>query len=116
MVQVWTFAVLMVVLVGASVLPRRAGQPRQGFPWFWLSFPMAVLLVAGSLHMWLPGISAASAWTMYMSLADRGSGLQFLSDEQLWQLQAFLLGRWSLPIAALVLVGLSVWSWRRGHI
>lgn len=51
-----------------------------------------------------------------MSLADRGSGLQFLSDEQLWQLQAFLLGRWILPIAALVLVGLSVWSWRRGHI
>ncbi|MBP2527195.1 hypothetical protein [Rhodococcus sp. PvP104] len=116
MVQVWTFAVFMVVLVGAAVLPRRAGQPRQGFPWFWLSFPMAALLVAGSLHMWLPGISAASSWTMYMPLADRGSGLQFLSNEQLWQVQAFLLGRWILPIAALVLAGLSVWSWRRGRI
>lgn len=116
MVGVWTFAVLMVVLVRAAVRPRHAAQNREGFSWFWVFFPMAVLLVAGSLHMWLPGISAASAWTMYMSLADRGSGLQFLSDEQLWQLQAFLLGRWILPIAALVLVGLSVWSWRRGHI
>lgn len=116
MVWVWTFAVLMVVLVGAAVLPRRAGQDREGFPWFWLAFPAAVLLVAGSLHMWLPVIGAPGGWTMYMPLADRHGGVQFLGNEQFWQLQAFLLGRWILPIAALVVVGLSVWSWRRGRV
>ena len=116
MVWVWTFAVLMVVLVGAAVLPRRAGQARETFPWFWVAFPTAVLLVAGSLHMWLAGISATGCWTMYMPLADRPGDMQFLSNEQFWQFQAFLLGRWILPIAALVVVGLSVWSWRRGRV
>ena len=113
MVWVWTFAVLMVVLVGAAVLPRRVQQPREGFPWFWLSFPAAVLLVAGSLHMWLPLIGATAGWTMYMPLADRRDGVQFLGNEQFWQLQAFLVGKWILPITALVAVGLSVWAWRR---
>ena len=103
MVWVWTFAVLIVVLVGAAVLSRRAGQPREGFPWFWVTFPVAVLFVAGSLHMWLPGVGATGGWTMYMPLADRRGGVQFLGNEQFWQLQAFLLGRWILPIAALVL-------------
>ncbi len=119
MVWVWTFAVLIVVLVGAAVLPRRTGQPRQGFPWFWVTFPLAVLLVAGSLHVWLFEIGASSGWTMYMPLADRRGGMQFLSNQQFgqfWQLQVFLLGRWILPITALVLVGLSVWSWRRGRV
>ena len=88
MVWVWTFAVLIV----------------------------AVLLVAGSLHMWLPGVGATGGWTIYMPLADRRGGVQFLGNEQFWQLQAFLLGRWILPIAALVLVGLSAWSWRRGRV
>ena len=116
MVWVWTFAVLIVVLVGAAVLSRRAGQPRERFPWFWVTFPVAVLFVAGSLHMWLPGVGATGGWTMYMPLADRRGGVQFLGNEQFWQLQAFLLGRWILPIAALVLVGLSAWSWRRGRV
>lgn len=115
MVWVWTFAVLMVVLVGAAVLPRRSGIRREGFPWFWLAFPTAMLLVAASVNMWVPGISATGGWTMYMPLADRSGGLQFLSNEQFWQLQAFLLGRWMLPASALIAAGLSVWSWRRGR-
>lgn len=41
----------MVILVGAAVLPRRAAQPREGFPWFWLSFPTAVFLVAEAPEM-----------------------------------------------------------------
>jgi heme/copper-type cytochrome/quinol oxidase subunit 1 len=65
-----------------------------------VTFPAAVLLVAGSLHVWLPLIGAAGGWTMYMPLAVRRGGVQFLGNEQSWHLQAFLLGRWTLPIAA----------------
>ena len=116
MVWVWTFAVLIVVLVGAAVLSRRVGQPRVGFPWFWVAFPVAVLLLVGSAQMWLPGIGVTSGWTMYMPLADRSPGVQFLGNEQFWQLQAFWAGRWVVPAAALVSVGLAVLSWRRGRL
>lgn len=116
MIWVWTFAVLTVLLVGVAVLSGRAGQQRGGFPWFWLAFPMAVLLIAGSVNAWLPGINAVGGWTMYMPLADRTDNIQFLTNEQFWQMRAYYLGQWVLPVAALVAVGLWVWSWRRGRV
>ncbi|MFI8592752.1 hypothetical protein [Dietzia maris] len=116
MVWVWTFAVMMVVLVGAAVLPRRVQQPREGFPWFWLSFPAAVLLVAGSLHMWLPHIGTHGGWLRYLPMTNRPAVLRIISNEQYWLIQAFLVGAWILPVLALVAVGLSVWAWRRGRV
>lgn len=120
MAWVFAFAVLIVVLVGAAVLPRRAGQPRGGFPWFWIVFPAAVLLVAGSISMWLPGVGAVGGWTMYMPLADRSDGMQFLTNEQFnsayLRMRLYSAALWVLHIAAVFTTGLSVWAWRRGRV
>lgn len=73
---------------------------------------------------WWPGRSTCGClgsarpggWTMYMPLADRRGGT-VSKHEQFWQgFRLFCWGRWILPIAALVAVGLSVWSWRRGRV
>lgn len=120
MVWIFAFAVLIVVLVGGAVLPRRARQPRGGFPWFWIAFPAAVLLVAGSISMWLPGVGAVGGWTMYMPLADRSDEIQFLSNEQFnsvyLRMRLYWAGVWVLPIAAVLAAGLSIWAWRRGRM
>lgn len=116
MVWIWTFAVVMVVLVGAAVLPRRAGQPRQGFPWFWLSFPTAVLLVAATLHMWLPTVTWPGGWMMYMPLTNKPAVISIVGTEHYWTMQTVYVGAWVLPILALVAGGLSVWAWRRGCV
>lgn len=113
---VWMCAVLIVVLVGAAVLPRRARQPRAGFPWFWLLFPAAAFLVAGSLHMWLPAFGEPGGWMRYLPMRNRPAVLRIMSNEQYWQIQAFLVGTWLLPILALAAVGLSGWAWRRGRV
>lgn len=119
MVWVFAFAVLVVVLVGGAVLPRRAGQSREKFPWFWIAFPVAALLVAASITLWLPSAGMVGGWTMYMPLADREPGMQFLSNEQFNEMylrtQLYLAAQWVLPIAAVITAGLSVWAWRRGR-
>lgn len=116
MIWVWIFAVLIVVLVGAAVLPLRARQPREGFPWFWLSFPAAVFLVAGSLRVWLPAFGMPSGWMMYLPLANRHAVIGVVGNEHYWMMQARSVGAWILPILALAVVGLSVWAWRRGRV
>lgn len=116
MVWIWTFAVVMVVLVGAAVLPRRAEQPRQGFPWFWLSFPTAVLLVAASLHMWLPTITWTGGLLTYMPLTNKSAFMGIAGPEFYWRTQMVHVGAWALPVLALTAVGLSVWAWRRGRV
>lgn len=116
MIWVWIFAVLIVVLVGAGVLPWRARQPREGFPWFWLSFPAAVFLVAGSLRVWLPAFGMPSGWMMYLPLANRHAVIGVVGNEHYWMMQARSVGAWILPVLALAMVGLSVWAWRRGRV
>ncbi|WP_010542194.1 hypothetical protein [Dietzia alimentaria] len=120
MVWIFTFAVLIVVLVGGAVLPRRAAQPPAGFPWFWIAFPAAILLVAGSISVWLPGVGAVGGWTMYMPLADRSHEMQFLSNEQFNSvylcMRLYSAALWALPITAVVAAGLSVWAWRRDRV
>lgn len=116
MIWVWIFAVLIVVLVGAVVLPRRASQPREGFPWFWMSFPTAGLLVAGSLNVWLPAFGEPVGWMRYMPLMNRQAVSRVVGNEHYWLMQASAVGAWILPILALAAVGLSVWAWRRGRV
>lgn len=116
MVWVWIVAVLMVVLVGVAVLPRRVRQPSGGFPWFWLSFPTAAFLVAGSLHVWLPTFGEPGGWWRYMPLTNRQAVIGIAGPEFYWLMQARSAGAWILPILALVAVGLSLWAWRRGRV
>ena len=120
MVWVFAFAVLIVVLVGGAVLPRRAAQPRAGFPWFWIAFPAALLLLAASISLRLPGVSTVGGWTMYMPLADRPHEMHFLSNEQFnsvyLRMRLYSAAVWLLPIAAVVAAGLSVWAWRRDRV
>ena len=81
MIWVWISAVLIVVLVGAAVLPRRASRPRRGFPWFWILFPTAAFLVAGSLHMWLPAFGEPGGWMRYVPLANRQAVIRVVGAE-----------------------------------
>lgn len=106
MIWVWILAVLMVVLVGAAVLPRRASQPREGFPWFWLSFPTATFLVAGSLHVWLPAFDEPGDWWRYMPLTNRQAVIGVAGPEYYWPMQARSVAAWILPILSLSAVGL----------
>lgn len=120
-------AVLVVVLVGAAVLPRRASFRQQertwsaGFPWFWVVFPVTCLCVAGAVAVWLPGSPSGGAdfgWTMYIPLTDatEHSGPQLLSDRAAWNLLSGPFSRIVFPVLALVGAGLSTWSWRRGRL
>lgn len=120
--MIWVFAcaVLVVVLVGGAVVPRRAEQPREGFPWFWVAFPAAALLVAASIAMGLAWAGVSGVGTMVVHHASYEPVGQFLSNEQFNQMylrwQVLSGARWFLPIVAVATVGLSVWAWRRGRV
>ena len=120
MMWVLACAVLVVVLVGAAVLPRRAGQPREGFPWFWVAFPAAALLVAASIAMGLAWAGVSKWGTVVVHQASYEPSVQFLSNEQFNQMyvrwQVLAVARLVLPIVAVATVGLSVWAWRRGRV
>ena len=116
MIWAWIVAVLIVVLVAAAVLPRRALQPREGFPWFWLSFPTAMFLVAGSLHMWLPAFGEPGGWWRYMPLTNKQAVIGIAGPEFYWLMQARSAGAWILPTLSLAAAGLSVWAWKRGRV
>lgn len=95
-------------------------QPRGGFPWFWIAFPVAALMVAASIAVWLPETGGFGGWTMYMPLTDRSEGMQFLSNEQFnamyLRARVYAAAAWALPVAAVVAAGLSVSAWRRGRV
>ena len=101
-------------------MPRRAEQPREGFPWFWVALPAAALLVAASIAMGLAWAGVSGAGTMVVHQASYEPGVQFLSNEQFDQMylrwQVLSAARWVLPIVAVATVGLSVWAWRRGWV
>jgi heme/copper-type cytochrome/quinol oxidase subunit 1 len=125
------FAVLVIALVTGAVLPSRTGfgASSAGFPWFWIVFPVTVLLVALGLGAWLPGAGVTAGggnfgWTMYMPLSDADEPsawddvrADYLSDDQAWRLLLFgAWGRVIYPLAALAGLALTVWAWRRRRI
>lgn len=120
------FAALVVLLVAAAVLPRRAAYWREsepaGFPWFWFLFPLTALLVALALAAWLPG-SPASGWTDFgwgMSApyvaVDDADTWTFLSDEAASHL---LMSPWTrivYPLLAVLGAVLTTRAWKEGRI
>lgn len=112
----FTFAFLVVVLVGGAVLPRRAQHAREGFPWFWIAFPLTAFITAAAVNAWISWLGVPLEWSMYKPLADSDGTVQFLGNEQFWQARAIFIGRWVLPLAAAAAAGLSVWAWRRDRV
>ena len=101
-------ATLIVLTVAGAVLPRRAKQQRYGFPWFWVVFPITALAMALTVYAFLPiaPLGLEYGWTMYAPLTD-------LSDDYFDSLFA---GQLLWAVTAVVGLGLSIWSWRRGQV
>ena len=118
------FAVLVVLLVGGAVLPRRADYRGEsgamGFPWFWLVFPLTALVVALAFASWLPSSPAsgfAFGWGMHTRIDDADGGVgPFLSDESAWHLLGGTWARLGYQLLGIVGVGLSTWTWKKGRI
>ena len=119
-------SVLVVAVTGAIVIPRRPQGRRRGFPWFWVTFPLAVLGLVSTL-----GIVLAFTSTIYMphddpvglSMPFHGAlgtpGREFLSNEQFRQVfgplpYAFYL--WFFPVLGVFCAVASVIAWRRGRV
>ncbi|WP_420098472.1 hypothetical protein [Corynebacterium sp.] len=120
------FAALVVLLVSGAVIPRRAeyrgeaGTP--GFPWFWIVFPLTVLVVALAFAAWLPG-SPANGWAGFgwgmparYAAEDDAGNWTFFSDEAANHL---LMSPWSrvvYPLLAIVGAVFSARAWKKGRI
>ncbi|MGO1949534.1 MAG: amino acid permease [Mycobacteriaceae bacterium] len=126
----WIFlgAVVLVSVVGAVLLPRRArggeSQDVLSFPWFWVVFPLTVLATMCAVGLLVAAFSDAHLvqeqpvpWALPYpdSTID---GLQFISGEQ-WRDMVGPLAPvfffWFWPIAAVTGIGLCVWAWRSGR-
>ncbi|WP_288832360.1 hypothetical protein [uncultured Corynebacterium sp.] len=104
------FAALVVVLVAAAVLPRRAAEDPSRFPWFWVAFPLTALALALTAYLFLPAgpLNTEFGWTMYAPLAD---ATEDSGDTAAFNWQGVF---WAA--ASLAGAGLSAWAWRRGRV
>lgn len=103
------FALLIVILVAGAVLPRRrtADAPvgRRQFPWFWITFPVAMFCLAmgtGTL-LRLPG-PMTYGWTMYAPLSNAIHQPALPVSGLVWL------------VAAIVGALLSLLAWRRDRV
>jgi hypothetical protein len=125
------FAGLVVLLVGGAVLPRRAeyrgGTDSPGFPWFWVTFPVAVLGLVSTLGMILGEYTS----TIYTSRDDLVGlsmpypvtgeipGLEFLSTQQFRQMFGplpYAVYVWFFPVLGVVFTIASVVAVRKGRM
>lgn len=108
MLWVMVVALVVVLCVAAAVLPRRSGEEREGFPWFWVVFPLTCLAAGITISGSLPGSlpMPGSGPTRYM----HGHGATVDYFTVLNWLNAFL--------AAGVVVGtiLSFWARRKRRV
>ncbi|WP_291313151.1 hypothetical protein [Corynebacterium sp. UBA2622] len=108
MTPLLVFAALIVLLVAAAVLPRRARHDSAAFPWFWVAFPVAALSTALAIYSLAPRapLNADFGWGMYMPLADATDEFEgtLLRSKIVW------------AAASVVSLALSAWAWRRGRV
>ncbi|MEY8567598.1 hypothetical protein AALF15_13675 [Corynebacteriaceae bacterium 7-707] len=117
-------AVLLVVLVGVVVLRRRRPQESSGFPWFWVTFPVAVLSLVSALGSFLSryaGVDIPEDDIVGLSqpYPDFDKGVQFLSNEQFRAMVAPVDGAvylWFFPVLGVFCAVASVIAWRRGRV
>ncbi|WP_414123096.1 amino acid permease [Corynebacterium nuruki] len=130
MTLVFLIAVVVTAVAGVVLLRtarRPASRPADRtprFPWFWVSFPLTVLALVSAVGALLARFAGTEEvrtppvpWALTYPDPPR-SGLDFLSGEQLRQLQGPLPPEvyvWFWPVAALVGLGWSVWAWRTGR-
>lgn len=122
------FAVLVVLLVGGAVLPRRADYRGEsgamGFPWFWVAFPMAVLTLVSTVGVFLSryaGVDIPEADTVGLSqpYPNFNEAVPFLSGEQFRAMAGPVdatVYLWFFPVLAVALTVASVVAWRKGRL
>ncbi|MGN0096085.1 MAG: hypothetical protein ACI38U_08475 [Corynebacterium sp.] len=122
----WTLlaSALLTVLVGAVVLPRRAGHERVGFPWFWVTFPVSVFAWVCTIGVFLSRYahvmtSETDRVGLSLPYPEFGQTVQFLSNEQSRQMYgpieptAYL---FFFPVLGVVCTLVSVIAWRKGRM
>lgn len=108
MLWVMIFALAVVLCVAFAVLPRCLNEEREGFPWFWLVFPLTCLAAGITISGFLPGSTP---------LPESGPVRYLQGNEP--TVDYFTVLNWLNAIsAASVVVGvvLSFWAWRRRHV
>lgn len=105
---VMSFALVVVLCVAAAVLPRRSDEEREGFPWFWVVFPLTCLAAGLTISGFLPG-----------SMPSPGGGpARYLRGHEA-TVDYFTVLNWLTALStASVVVGaiLSFWAWRTRRV
>lgn len=117
-------AVLLVAVVGVVVLRRRRPQRSAGFPWFWVTFPVAVLALVSVLGSFLSryaGVDIPEEDIVGLSqpYPDFNETVQFLSNEQFQQMFGplpYAVYIWFFPVLGVICTIASVVAWRKGRM
>ncbi|MGJ0184225.1 hypothetical protein [Corynebacterium glyciniphilum] len=117
-------AVLLVAVVGVVVLRRRRPQRSAGFPWFWVTFPVAVLALVSALGSFLSryaGVDIPEDDIVGLSqpYPDFNETVQFLSNEQFQQMFGplpYAVYIWFFPVLGIVFTVASVVAVRKGRM
>ncbi|WP_312976563.1 hypothetical protein [Corynebacterium sp.] len=122
----WAFvaAVLLVAVVGVVVLRRRRPQRSAGFPWFWVTFPVAMLALVSALGSFLSryaGVDIPEDDIVGLSqpYPDFNETVQFLSNEQFQQMLGplpYAVYIWFFPVLGIVFTVASVAAVRKGRM
>ena len=116
-------AALLTALVGAVVLPRRAGQESIGFPWFWVALPVSVFAWVCTVGVFLARyghVVTPEADRVGLSLPyPEYKAVQFLSNEQFWQMHGPIdpvIYLFFFPLLGAGCTVAAVLFWRRGRM
>ncbi|MEJ6547929.1 amino acid permease [Corynebacterium sp. USCH3] len=117
-------AALLTALVGAVVLPRRAGQEAIGFPWFWVALPVSVFAWVCTVGVFLARYahvvtSETDRVGLSLPYPEFDQSVQFLSNEQFRQMHGPIDPAIYLFFFPLLGVGCTVAAvlfWRKGRM
>lgn len=117
-------SIVVVTAIGVVVLRRGRSRPSRGFPWFWVTFPTAVLALVSTVGVFLSryaGVDIPEADTVGLSQPSPNfnEAVPFLSGEQFRAMAGPVnatLYLWFFPVLALALIVASVVAWRKGRL